>query len=416
VVAVVVADGVGVGAADDAGVYHTSEANTLGHVASSVGGLQVPVLASLGLGQLGAIQGVEVCDRPAGFAGRARMRSVACDTLSGHWELMGTVSRTAPVVFTDGFPDELVAKLCQVWGVDSVLANRPMSGLAVLEEYGEEHLSSGRPIVYTSADSVLQVACHVDRVPVEQLWSWCEAAREVCSGPWSVGRVIARPFDGVVGRFHRVSRHRVDLTVPVPYGAWRLIHDARWPVWAVGKAGDILGHVGISDEWHADGLEDQLATTSRALEAARRAGGGLVVANVVEFDYRGHGRDVVGMASALTALDTWLGEELGRLRDGDVVIITADHGNDPTHVVDDLGREHRDHTREWVPVVVAVGSGDRAPSGGVVIGSGRDGGAGVCDMADVGVTVCSLLGVDGTVLDGEQLVFQSSGGRDDGTR
>jgi phosphopentomutase len=231
-----------------------------------------------------------------------------------------------------------------------------------------------------------------------------------------VGRVIARPFDGVVGRFHRVSRHRVDLTVPVPYGAWRLIHDARWPVWAVGKAGDILGHVGISDEWHADGLEDQLATTSRALEAARRAGGGLVVANVVEFDYRGHGRDVVGMASALTALDTWLGEELGRLRDGDVVIITADHGNDPTHVVDDLGREHRDHTREWVPVVVAVGSGDRAPSGGVVIGSGRDGGAGVCDMADVGVTVCSLLGVDGTVLDGEQLVFQSSGGRDDGTR
>ena len=407
VVTVIVADGVGAGAGADAGAFGTGGANTLGNTAAAVGGLSLPVLGALGLGRVTEIAGVPWCESPTGFTGTARMRSAACDTPSGHWELMGTVSQQAPVCFPAGFPDELIDELTRAWGVDGVLANRPMSGLDALAEYGEEHLAGGRPIVYTSADSVLQVACHTDRYNVERLWDMCATAREVCVGDWAVGRVIARPFDGP-GPFRRASEWRRDLSVPVPAGAWCRVHDAGWSVWAVGKAGDILGHVGIDHEVHASGLGGQLGAASRSMQAAREAGGGLVIANVAEFDYRGHARDVEGMAGALCELDTWLGSELGRLREGDVVLITADHGNDPTHTVDDSGRAHVDHTREDVPVVVAVGGVSR---GGDVSGTG--GRRRWCDMADVGAGVCRWLGVDASGLDGVGLTLVSGGGGDD---
>lgn len=379
---VIVVDGFGVGGAPDAAAYRTATANTAGNTAASVGGLEVPTLTRWGFGNLTTIAGAPAQGRPEATCAAAVMRSAGNDTPSGHWELFGRPTSTAPAVYPNGFDDELIAELCATWGVARVLANRAMGGLDALERHGVTHLETGAPIVYTSADSVLQVAAHVDAVPLEQLYLWCEDARRICDGRWPVGRIIARPFTGEPGRFERLGGHRRDWSTPPPAdGALDRLAAHGIRVAAVGKIGDIFAHRGFTVDEHPDTTAGILALTAALAETWRADGdGGVVVVNVTDTDYRGHARDPRGYAEVLTAIDTHLGELAGQCRPGDRLTVCSDHGNDPTHRVDDHGDAHLDHTRERVPYLTW------SPG---VTGAHR----GEVPMSAVGVELCARFGV-----------------------
>jgi phosphopentomutase len=348
---ILVADSVGAGAMPDAAEYGDAGTDTLGNVSRAVGGLSLPALGRMGLGNVVSILGVPPVAHPAASWGRMAERSPGKDTITGHWEMMG-VSLTDPLpIFRQGFPPEVLDPWIAATGVPGVLANRTASGTQIIEELGEEHQRTGKPIVYTSADSVFQVAAHEETVPLETLYAWCREARRILD-PLRVARVIARPFVGRPGAYQRTYNRKDFSLLPPRQTVIERVASTGVPVVAVGKIGDIFDRRGISEDVHTEGNADGLRRTAEILGRMDR---GFLFVNLVDFDMLwGHRNDVRGYARGLEDLDRGLPAVLSRLREGDVLAITADHGCDPT-------TSSTDHSREYVPLLVNVPGRDGVP-------------------------------------------------------
>lgn len=340
---IVVMDSVGAGALPDAAEYGDLGADTLGNIARCNGGLFLPTLAELGLGCIRPLEGVDAADRPLASYGRMAEISRGKDTTSGHWEMAGCPLFQAFPVYPHGFPAEVVARIEALTG-RRVIGNKAASGTEIIAELGEEHLRTGALIVYTSADSVLQIAAHEDVVPVDKLGAIARLVRkEVCRGEHAVGRIIIRPFVGVPGRFVRTAnRHDYSLEPPAPTVLDRLQASGRMTV-GVGKIGDIFAGRGLTASHPTKSNDHGMATLEALVREERREG--LIFANLVEFDsLYGHRNDCRGYARALERLDGQFALLLPQLADSDLLVVTADHGCDPTVA-------GTDHTREYVPLL-----------------------------------------------------------------
>jgi phosphopentomutase len=379
---VVVLDACGCGALPDAGEYGDEGTNTLAHVADAVGGLDLPTLQKLGLGNVTPLRGVEPVERPA-VHGRLWPLGPGKDTTAGHWEMMGVAVPRFPV-YPDGFPAEVIAEFARVTGRE-VIGNVPSEGLRAIEELGERHLESGALIVYTSQDSVFQVAAHTRVVAEEELHEHCAAARRLLSGTHAVGRVIARPFDGEPGAFRRTPGRR-DFALPPPGRSYlEEIQDAGLPVHAVGKVGQIFAGRGVSFDHHAPDNATAIDAIDRLLTSPDPA---LVFANLVDTDQLyGHRKDVHGFAAALREIDTAVARWLVDIGAGDLLILCADHGCDPAH-------PGTDHTREHSPLLAMF--------------AGQDGRRADGPMASVGASALHwLTGREAAGLPGEPFVPDS---------
>ena len=368
---VVVLDGVGVGQAPDAAAYGDAGADCLANCARAVGGLALPTLGRLGVGNLTEIEGTPP-QPPAGACGRLIERSPGKDSTTGHWELMGVVLDHPMPTYPHGFPPELVTRFEAAIG-RHVLGNYPASGTAIIEELGAEHLRTGFPILYTSADSVFQLAAHEDVIPIAELYRMCEIARGLLTGEDEVGRVIARPFTGTPGAFVRTP-HRRDFSLepPAPTLLDALKASGRVVV-GIGKIEDLFAERGLTASDHT---ATNAAGQAAALAAVARPFVGLLFVNLVECDQNyGHRRNPEGYAEALRAFDAWLPSLLARLGDGDVLFITGDHGTDPTW-------RGTDHTRESVPLLVA----GKPVRPGVYLGARSS-------FADLGATLAEAFGL-----------------------
>ncbi|MDB4970347.1 MAG: Phosphopentomutase [Myxococcales bacterium] len=339
-VILIVLDSCGCGAAPDAKKYGDDGSNTLGNMSVKVGGLTLPHLQGLGLGHLTTILGVPPVAAPRGAFGKMREASAGKDTTTGHWEMAGLQVDTAFPTFPDGFPAEMMKRFEQKIG-RGTLGNKTASGTEIIEELGVEHLKTGKPIVYTSADSVFQIAMHEEIIPVDEQLRISEAARLLCD-EIPVARVIMRPFVGEPGAFKRTYNRR-DLSMPPPTATiLDSIADAKLPVVGVGKISDIFAGRGITENVHSEGNADGCVRTLEAMERVER---GLVFTNLVDFDMLyGHRRDPEGYYRALQEFDAFLPRLQSQLGPRDLVMITADHGNDPTY-------RGTDHTREYVPLI-----------------------------------------------------------------
>jgi phosphopentomutase len=382
---VVVLDGVGAGDAPDAAEYGDEGANTLGNTARAVGGLDLPNLQKLGLGNVTEIEGVPAESYPRASHGLMVEQSAAKATLAGHWEMMGLVLEDALPTYPDGFPDEIIRRFEEETG-RGVIGNRPASGTEIIEELGPEQEETGAWIVYTSADSVFQVAAHTGVIPLEELYEACNKAHEMLIGEGQilVERVIARPFHGESGAYERENEHRHDYGIE-PFGETYMdrIKAGGHEVVAVGKIRDIFDGKGITE--HLPAPPDDAAKVDAILDALGRLDNGLVFANLVDFDAKyGHRRDPEGMAANLRRFDDRVPELLEALGSDDLLIITADHGNDPTY-------SGTDHTRERVPLL-AAGGGDPKDLGV------RQG------FSDLGATAAGWLGVEKDGLPGEDFL------------
>jgi phosphopentomutase len=367
--AVVVIDACGVGALPDADRYGDAGANTLAHVAHDVGGLRLPTLQALGLGSIVPLDGVPPASHPA-LHGRLHPLGPGKDSTAGHWELMGVAVEAPPPTYPEGLPAEMLAALSAALGVEFI-CNRPYNGVAAIDDYGAEHLRSGHIILYTSQDSVLQLAAHTDRLPVQGLYAACTTAREVMRGEHAVGRVIARPFAGAPGAFTRTPGRR-DFALPPPRRSYLdELSDAGIPVHSVGKVTDLFAGAGTGQ---AHPAADNAAGLDATTELLATLPEGLIFTNLIDTDQvHGHRKDVDGFHAALQAIDAAVAGWLRLLGSGDVLVLTADHGVDPHSV-------GTDHTREYVPLLSVRGDAP-APEG-----ARHDG-----PMADVGATVLRWL-------------------------
>lgn len=375
---IIVLDGVGAGHAPDAAGFGDEGANTLGNTARAVGGLDVPNLQSLGLGNVETLEGVPASAAPRASYGLMVERSAAKATLAGHWEMMGLVLEDPLPTYPEGFPEEIILRFENETG-RGVIGNRPASGTQIIEELGPEHEETGDWILYTSADSVFQVAAHTGVVPLGELYEACKKAHKMLIGEGRimVERVIARPFHGVAGAYERENENRHDYGIE-PFSETYLdrIEGAGHSVVAVGKIRDIFDGKGITE--HLPAPPDDDAKVDAILEALGRAESGLIFANLVDFDAKyGHRRDPEGMAENLRRFDERLPELTSALGDEDLLIITADHGNDPTF-------RGTDHTRERVPLLAVEGGAGGEP-GDVGVREG---------FSDVGATVAAWIGVE----------------------
>jgi len=339
----VILDGVGIGELPDADRYGDRGANTLGHVAEFAGGLRLPVLESLGLGRLLPVEGVRPVADPRGARGRLAEKSPGKDSTTGHWEMMGLVLERPFPTYPQGFPEALLDRWSERVG-RGWLANCAASGTEIIARLGAKHRDTGKYIVYTSADSVFQVAAHEQVVPLEELYAACRTARELLAGEHAVGRVIARPFVGEEGAWARTANRRDFSLQPFEPTVLDRLTERGQSVVTVGKVDDLFAGRGVGDAIHtksnAEGQEV-------LLDLAKRPGEGLVFANLVDFDTQyGHRNDPAGFARALESFDDSLGQMLGRLRDDEMVWVTADHGNDPT-------TPGSDHSREYTPFLAA---------------------------------------------------------------
>jgi phosphopentomutase len=363
---VVVLDACGVGALPDADNYGDADADTLGHLAQAVGGLDLPVLGGLGLGRVAALAGVAPAADPV-LHGRLHPLGPGKESTTGHWELMGVVPAAPLPSYPDGFPPDLAARLTEATGRGQ-LCNAAANGVEAIVRFGAEHLRTGELIVYTSVDSVLQIAAHVDVLPTEDLYAACAAAREVMQGEHAVGRVIARPFQGTPGAFTRTHGRR-DFSLPPPSRSYLdELGAAGVPVHAVGKVDQLFAGVGVDRSHPGPTNPIAIESTDRLLDELEA---GLVFVNLVETDQvYGHRKDVPGFERALRQIDLAVGSWLERLREEDLLVLTADHGCDPT-------TPGTDHTREHAPLLaVFPGHGGRRHDG---------------PLADVGASVLRWL-------------------------
>jgi phosphopentomutase len=364
---VLVIDACGVGALPDAVDYGDEGTNTLAHVAQDVGGLALPTLQELGLGCILPLVGVAPSEHPA-IHGRLHALGPGKDSTSGHWELMGAVVEEALPTYPHGLPKGLLGRLTEAMG-HRVICNLPSNGITAIEEFGERHLESGALILYTSTDSVVQLAAHVDRIGQQELYAASEAAREVLCEEHAVGRVIARPFTGRAGAFARTEGRR-DFTLPPPRRTYlEELSERGVRVHGVGKVCDLFAGVGISESHPGATNAGALASAASLLQELDQ---GMIFVNLIETDQvYGHRKDVEGFHLALQAVDAEVGRWLGLLRAQDLLMITADHGVDPRH-------PSGDHTREHAPLLALTGEMLRAPG---TRGARHDG-----PLADVGAS------------------------------
>jgi phosphopentomutase len=363
---IIVLDGVGVGSAPDAVSYGDEGASSIEHCAAAIGGLSLPNMGRMGLGNITAVLGTPPVERPIGGYGRMAEAAAGKDSTTGHWEMAGVVLDRPLPTYPNGFPPDLVARFEAAIG-RGTLGNKAASGTAIIQELGEEHMRTGKPILYTSADSVFQLAAHEAVIPVDELYRMCEIARGMLTGEHAVGRVIARPFEGEPGHFTRTTRRR-DFSLEPP-GPTLLdhLHDAGYDTIGIGKIEDLFAGRGLTASNHTGTNEAGMAAT---LDCLKRPFRGLLFVNLVECDQLwGHRRDPEGYGRALAAFDAWLPEALGALGPRDALFITGDHGVDPTY-------RGTDHTRECVPLLCA-GPAVRAD---VALGTRRS-------FADLGATL-----------------------------
>jgi len=365
-----VLDGVGAGALPDADRFGDEGSDTLGNVARAVGGLDLPNLEALGLGNVEELEGCPPQPGAPAVAGRLAERSKGKDTMTGHWELMGIVTPQPLPTYAHGFPFDVLDPFMHRTG-RGVLGNRPASGTEIIQELGEEHQETGKWIVYTSSDSVFQLAAHVDTIPVEELYHASEVAREILTGNHAVGRVVARPFAGEPGNYERTSDRRDYSLQPKTPNYLTLVRDAGKPVHAVGKVGDIFSGTGIDETHPTKSNLEGIAQTETLL---RELDDGLVFTNLIETDMLwGHRNDPENFHRCLQDFDRRLPDLLEALRPGDLLLLTADHGCDPT-------TPSTDHSREYAPLVAYVEGKNAA-------GDIHEG-----EFADVGATVNAWLG------------------------
>jgi phosphopentomutase len=339
----IVMDSVGIGEAPDAEKFGDKGSHTLGHIGERMNGLNMPNMGKLGLSNIEEIKGIAPADKPMAYYTKMEEASNGKDTMTGHWEIMGLNIQTPFQVFPDGFPDELISELESRTG-RKVIGNKPASGTEILVELGEEHMKTGALIVYTSADSVLQIAAHEEIIPIEELYDICKIARELTlDEKYMVGRVIARPFIGEPGDFKRTSNRHDYALKPFGRTVMNELKDSGLDVLAIGKISDIYDGEGVTESLRTvsnmDGMDKLLQTLDQDFT-------GLSFLNLVDFDALfGHRRDPEGYGKALEEYDARLPEVFEKLKEDDLLIITADHGNDPVHY-------GTDHTREYVPLLV----------------------------------------------------------------
>jgi phosphopentomutase len=372
----IVLDGVGVGALPDAHEYGDAGADSLGHTARAAGGLYLPTLERLGLAGVAEIEDLRRMEDPEASFGRLASLSPGKDSTSGHWELMGCPLEKPFPLYPHGFPAEIVKKFELETGL-GILGNAPASGTEIIERLGEEHIRSGKPILYTSADSVFQLAAHESVMPKERLYELCRIARRILTGPHTVGRVIARPFRGEPGRFERTEGRR-DFSLPPPAPTvLDMLSAAGRKVVTVGKIHNLFDGRGIDEVIEATGNEEAMARASGSIE--RGLDFSFLFINLIDFDMLwGHRRDAGGYAKGLERFDRWLAPFIEALEPGTLFIITSDHGCDPT-------MPGSDHTREYVPLIAfRTGSGS-----GVGLGTRSS-------LSDVAATLADFFDLDRT--------------------
>lgn len=369
-----VLDSAGIGEMPDASSWGDAGANTLGHIFESRS-VMVPNLKAMGLGNITPLKGLPAVEHPSGLFGRCTLKSDGKDTTTGHWEMAGIILKQGFPKFPEGFPPRIIDEFVKEAGVPGVLGNVPASGTEIIKELGEEHVRTGKPIVYTSADSVFQIAAHEEVVPVNRLYEMCEIARGILHGKDEVARVIARPFLGHNAADFKRTENRHDYAVPPPAGnLLPKLKDAGFDVICIGKIASIYDGMGVTEEISAKNNDQTIDQTINALNADST---GLIFSNLVDFDMLyGHRRDTEGYAKALEHFDQRLPEIIGALGENDLLIMTADHGNDPT-------KEGSDHTREYVPLLVY----GKNAKGGIDLGTRQS-------LSDIGQTVAENFGVE----------------------
>jgi len=372
---VIILDGVGVGALPDADEYGDAGSDTLAHTAAHVGGLTLPNLRGLGLGNLHQITGVPPVAEPVAGYGRMAELSKGKDSTTGHWELMGVLTARPYPTYPDGFPEDLIAAFSAATGYD-VIGNKAASGTRIIQELGDDHVGTGRLIVYTSADSVFQIAAHEEVVPLEELYRVCAVTRRLLEPPHEMSRVIARPFVGTSGAYERTPNRRDYSIAPPDHLLLTRLAAQGVPVRAVGKIADLYNDAGISEKVKSKSNAAGMAALAD-LYGAVDGDDALLLLNLVDFDMLwGHRNNPEGMARDLETFDAWLGGFLAGLRAGDLLLLTADHGNDPT-------TPSTDHSREYVPLLAKLAGSDRGCDLGV-----RE------TFADLGATLAAYFGLD----------------------
>ena len=334
-------DGVGIGELPDAAQYGDQGSNTLGNLAQSCGGLKLPVLEKLGLGNIIPIMGIALADKPLASFGKMAERSPGKDSTSGHWELFGIILDKPFPTYPNGFPKDIIREF-ETRIHHKVLGNVAASGTEIIKKLGDEHITTKKPIVYTSADSVFQIACHIDVFDVPELYRFCEIARSLLIGENQVGRVIARPFAGKSPDFYR-TRERRDFSIPPPEPTLLdLAKDRGFEVIAIGKIDELFGHRGYTNSYHSVNDSECIDLT---IQAIKQSGEGLIIANFVQFDMDwGHRNNIEGFKQGLIEIDQGIGQIIKNTGKDDILFITADHGNDPT-------TPSTDHSREYVPIL-----------------------------------------------------------------
>jgi phosphopentomutase len=371
-ITLIVLDGAGIGAMPDAPEWGDAGSDTFGHICESRE-VRLPNLQSLGLCNIRSLAGVSGIEKPRGGYGKCALASNGKDTTTGHWEMAGIILERAFPTYPNGFPKAIIGQFIERTHVPGILGNIPASGTEIIKELGEEHVRTGKPIVYTSGDSVFQIAAHEEVIPVARLYELCETARDMLRGEHEVGRVIARPFLGTAGAFYR-TENRHDYAVPPPReNLLPLLQEHGLDVVCIGKIASIYDSAGVTQDLSAKNNEQSIDQTIRALHDETR---GLIFSNLVDFDMLyGHRRDTEGFARALEHFDSRWPEIEAAMNERDVVVITADHGNDPTY-------KGTDHTREYAPLIV-FGKGARS---GVNLGTRAS-------LSDIGKTIAENFGL-----------------------
>jgi phosphopentomutase len=372
-VLLIILDSLGIGELPDAGEYKDEGSNTLGNVAKAVGGIRLPHLEMLGFGNIAKFDGIKKIKNPIASFGIMAEASKGKDTTTGHWEIAGIILDNAFPIYPNGFPSEIIEPFKKKIGKD-ILCNKPASGTEIINKLGDEHIKTGCPIIYTSADSVFQIAAHEDVIPPEKLYEMCGIARAILKHPHNVSRVIARPFVGTSGKFVRTERRR-DFSLPPPDKTLLdILFDNLIQVLGIGKIDDIFAGKGITDSIHT---KDNADGIKKILDAMAKIEKGLIFVNLNDYDSKyGHRNDADGYAKALIEFDKELPKILDKMRKDDILIITADHGCDPT-------TPSTDHSREYVPLLV-YGEGVKS---GVNIGTRKT-------FADLGQTIAEIFNVE----------------------
>jgi phosphopentomutase len=372
-ITLIVLDGAGIGAMPDAPEWGDAGSDTLGHICESRA-VSLPNLQGLGLGNIRPLAGVTAIEKPRGGYGKCALRSNGKDTTTGHWEMAGIILERAFPTYPNGFPQTLIDEFIKQTHVPGILGNIAASGTEIIKQLGEEHVKTGKPIVYTSADSVFQIAAHEEVIPLDRLYEICETARDMLRGEHEVGRVIARPFLGSTRSFYR-TENRHDYAVPPPReNLLPLLSENGLDVVCIGKIASIYDSTGVTQDLTAKNNQQSIDQTIRALQDNTR---GLIFSNLVDFDMLyGHRRDTEGYARALEHFDSRWPEIENAMSDRDLVMITADHGNDPTY-------PGTDHTREYAPLIVY---GKKAKAG-VDLGTRTS-------LSDIGRTIAENFGLD----------------------